>query len=123
MSGPSVYNDAYRRRFWESKLCLAFVTRSNRDQVAHKSFEIAASGGVLLAEATAEHRAAFEDGKEALFFTDLADCARLIREYLPRPEARAEIARAGHRRAVESGYSNDERLRKAIGEVRFRFRL
>ncbi len=121
--GPSVYGEAYRRRFWESKLCLAFVTRANCDQVAHKSFEIAASGGVLLAEATAEHLSVFEQGKEALFFTDLADCARLIREYLPKPEARAEIAQAGHRRAVEAGYSNDERLRQAMDTVRSRFGL
>jgi hypothetical protein len=122
-TGPSVYGEAYRRRFWDSKLCLAFITRSNCDQVAHKSFEIAAGGGVLLAESTDEHRAMFEDGKEALFFTDLADCARLIREYLPRPQARAEIARAGSRHAVESGYSNDDRLRKAMEEVRTRFAL
>jgi spore maturation protein CgeB len=120
-SGPSVYGDGYRQRFWDSKLCLSFITHSNCDQVAHKSFEIAAAGGVLLAEASAEHKSVFKEGKEALFFTDIADCARLIREYLPRSDLRAEIAQAAHRRSIESGYSNDDRLKQALDEVRSLF--
>ena len=109
---------AYRQRFWDSKICLSFVTHTNNDQVAHKSFEIAASGGFLLAEATEEHRAMFEDGKEAVFFTDLADCARLIREYLPQPELRRQIAKAGRRRALVAGYSNDARMGQAFEMAR-----
>ena len=116
--GPSLYDGAYRQRFWDSKICLSFITHANYDQVAHKSFEIAASGGFLLAEATDEHRAMFEDGVEAVFFTDLADCARLIREYLAEPELRRQVAMAGQRRAVESGYSNDARLERAFEMAR-----
>ena len=115
--GPGIYDDAYRERFWRSKICLSFVTHSNRDQVAHKSFEIAASGGFLLAEATDEHRAAFKDGSEAVFFEDVADCARLIRQYLPDRTARERIAKAGHARAMSSGYSNDARLKAAFATV------
>jgi len=116
-SGPSLGDDGYRQRFWDSKICLSFVTHANNDQVAHKSFEIAASGGFLLAEATGEHCAMFEDGKEAAFFTDVADCARLIRKYLAEPELRRRIADAGQRRAVQSGYSNDARLERAFTTV------
>ncbi len=117
-TGPAVYDDAYRQRFWHSKICLSFVTHSNRDLVAHKSFEIAGAGGFLLAEATDEHRAMFEHGKEAVFFDDLADCAQLIRHYLARPDLREKIAKAGHARAVGSGYSNDARLAQAFATMR-----
>jgi len=116
--GPSVLDDAYRRRFWESKICLSFITHANNDQVAHKSFEIAASGGFLLAEASEEHQQMFEDGKEAVFFTDLDHCARLIREYLPQPELRRKIAEAGRRRGLLAGYSNDARMGRAMAEVK-----
>jgi len=116
--GPSLQDGAYRQRFWDSKICLSFVTHANNDQVAHKSFEIAASGGFLLAEATEEHREMFEDGKEAVFFTGLADCARLIREYLPQPELRRRIAEAGWRRALVAGYSNNARMGQAFESVR-----
>ena len=116
-TGASVLDGAYRQRFWDSKICLAFVTHENCDQVAHKSFEISGAGGFLLAEATDEHRAMFEHGKEAVFFDDLADCARLIRHYLARPDLREKIAKAGHARAVGSGYSNDARLAQAFATV------
>ena len=116
--GPAVYDDAYRQRFWDSKICLAFVTHSNRDRLAHRSFEIVGAGGFLLAEATEEHLAAFEDGKEAVFFDGVDDCARLIRKYLPDPVLREKIAKAGHERAVNSGYSNDARLKIAFDTVR-----
>ncbi len=116
--GPSVLDDAYRQRFWDSKICLSFVTHANNDQVAHKSFEIAAAGGFLLAEATEEHKQMFEDGKEAVFFTDPDHCARLIREYLPQPELRRQIAEAGRRRCLVAGYSNDARMGQAMAEAR-----
>lgn len=115
--GGPVYDDGYRERFWRSKICLAFVTHTNLDQVAHKSFEIAASGGFLLAEATKEHRKTFEDGKEAVFFSDAADCARLIKAYLPDRASRERISAAGYRRAMESGYSNDAMLERALNLI------
>ncbi len=120
--GPSLLDGDYRQRFWDSKICLSFITHANNDQVAHKSFEIAASGGFLLAEATDEHREMFEDGKEAVFFTDLDHCARLIREYLPQPELRRRIAEAGRRRALVAGYSNDARMGRAMETARLTLR-
>lgn len=116
-NGGAVYESDYRLRFWQSRICLSFVTHSNLDEVAHKSFEIAASGGFLLAEATEGHLASFEDGKEAVFFSDATDCARLIRRYLPDVESRRRIAAAGHRRSIESGYSNDARLRNMVNMI------
>lgn len=122
LTGPALYDDDYRERFWKSRLCLSFVTHANRDQVAHKSFEIAASGGgVLLAEGTDEHRAMFAEGTEALFFDSLPQCAQLIRDYLPRAEERAAMARAAYRRSLASGYSNDARLGAAMETVRSLF--
>ena len=46
-----LYHDAYREAIWASKINLSFLTHSNQDEYAHKSFEIAACGGFLLAEA------------------------------------------------------------------------
>jgi hypothetical protein len=120
-TGPSVLDEAYRQRFWDSKICLSFVTHANNDQVAHKSFEIAASGCFLLAEGTDEHRHMFEDRKEAVFFDSLDHCARLIREYLPQADLRRRIAEAGRRRCLVAGYSNDARMGQAFAEVRKMF--
>lgn len=101
---------AYREAIWRARICLAWVTHSNRDEVAHKSFEITACGGFLLAEDTPGHRACFAAGEEAVFFRSVEECAALIRRYLPDEAARSRIARAGRRRAEGSGYGNDARM-------------
>lgn len=106
--------DAYRDAIWRSRINLAFVTHSNRDEVAHKSFEITACGGFLLAERTPEHMACFHEGQEAVFFSDFDECRAKIERYLNDEPARAAIAAAGQRRAWSSGYDNDSVLRKLL---------
>jgi hypothetical protein len=109
--------DAYREAIWRSRINLAFVTHSNRDEVAHKSFEIAACGGFLLAERTPEHQACFREDEEAVFFANLDECRAKIDRYLNDESARAAIAAAGQRRAQSSGYDNDSMLRRLLGRA------
>jgi hypothetical protein len=116
-SGGPAYGEAYRRLIWRSKLSLGFVTHANRDTYARRWFEVAGCGGCLLAERTADGLASFADGEEALFFTGAEDCAALIARYLPDARARARIARAGRRRATESGYDTASRMRAALQEI------
>uniref|UniRef100_A0A7V5CS41 Glycosyltransferase family 1 protein n=1 Tax=Acidobacterium capsulatum TaxID=33075 RepID=A0A7V5CS41_9BACT len=105
---------AYREAIWRSKVNLSFVTQLNEDDIAHKSIEIAASGGFLLALRTPGHQACFEEDKEAVFFSTIEECAEKARYYLEHPDEREEIARRGHARAVQSAYSNDAQLSKIL---------
>jgi len=105
---------AYREALWRSKINLAFVTRANQDEVAHKSFEIAACGAFLLAERTPGHLACFKEDEEAVFFSSLEECIAKIQRYLPDEAARARIAAAGRHRATTSGYDNDSMMRSVL---------
>ena len=105
-----LYHNAYREAIWASKINLSFLTHSNQDEYAHKSFEIAACGGFLLAERSAGHSAKFLEDEEAVFFSGVEECAAKIRRYLPDEAARAGIAAAGQLRARESGYANDAQV-------------
>ncbi len=108
---------AYREAIWRSRINLAFITHSNRDQVAHKSFEITACGGFLLAERTPEHQTCFREDEEAVFFSDFEECRVKIDRYLNDEPARTRIAAAGQRRAQSSGYDNDSMLRGLLGRA------
>jgi len=105
---------AYREAIWKSKINLSFVTQQNEDDIAHKSIEIAACGGFLLALRTTGHQACFEEDKEAVFFSSIEECAEKARYYLEHPEEREAIARRGQARAIQSGYSNDTQLAKIL---------
>jgi spore maturation protein CgeB len=112
MKGP-----AYREAMWRSKINLAFVTRMNEEDVAHKSFEITACAQFLLAERSEGHQEAFEEGKEAEFYSSLDECAEKARYYLAHPVEREQIAAAGRLRAERSGYSNDAQLAKVLERI------
>jgi hypothetical protein len=115
--GAFLKDDAYREAIWQSKINLAFVTKLNEDDVAHKTFEITACGGFLLAERTQPHQAAFEEGKEAEFFSSIEECAEKIRYYLAHPTERAQIAHCGFERAIHSGYDNETQLARVVARL------
>jgi spore maturation protein CgeB len=112
-----LYDEEYREGIWRSKINLSFLTHGNQDEYAHKSFEIAASGGFLLAERSAGHSARFKENEEAVFFSSIEECAEKCHLYLNDEAARTRIAAAGQRRAVTCGYDNDTQLAKVLGVV------
>lgn len=108
---------AYRENIWKSKINLAFVTESNEEDVAHKAFEITACASFLLALRTPGHQAAFEEDKEAVFFSSVEESADKARYYLDHPEEREAIALRGRARAATSGYDNDTQLKRVLWKL------
>jgi spore maturation protein CgeB len=120
-----MFRDEYREGIWRSKINLSFITHSNCDEFAHKSFAIAGCGGFLLAERSDGHIQRFREDEEAVFFSDIDECVLKIRKYLPDEAARTRIAAAGCARAKRDGYYNDrqmelivERVRQTVGQNR-----
>ncbi len=107
----------YREAIWRSRINLSFLTHSNQDEFAHKSFEIAACGGFLLVERSKGHLDRFREDEEAVFFSGYEELAAKIRLYLPDEAARNRIALAGQQRAWASGYDNDTQVRHIVDHI------
>lgn len=107
----------YREAIWRSKINLSFLTHSNQDEFVHKSFEIAACRGFLLAERSAGHSERFVEDEEAVFFSTYQECVEKIQRYLPDEGARERIAAAGCQRARRSGYDNDHQVGLIIERI------
>jgi hypothetical protein len=105
-----LFQQQYREAIWRSKINLSFLTRSNQDEFVHKSFEIAACGGFLLAERSEGHLQRFREDEEAVFFSTFDECLQKIRRYLNDEPTRARIAAAGLARAQRDGYHNDHQV-------------
>ena len=118
--GP-VWNDQYREVLWRSRLSIAFVTRSNRDEMSHKAVEIAAAGTSMLLESSPEHRRIFPEGS-ALFFSDPDELPELVAAALARPDL-AAIGARGEAAVHRARLSNDDEIRRALVELGYRQQL
>ena len=116
-SGSELLATDYRSAIWRSKINLSFVTHTNQDEFAHKTFEIAGCAGFQIAERCPGHLERFVEDQEIVLFSSLEECAEKIARYLPDEAARTRIAWAGYRRAVRSGYDNDTQLARILVEV------
>ncbi|MCU1323290.1 MAG: hypothetical protein JWM43_2939 [Acidobacteriaceae bacterium] len=113
-----LYLQQYREGIWRSKINLSFLTHSNQDEFVHKSFEIAACGGFLLAERSPGHSKRFEEDEEAVFFTGFDELLEKIRRYYPDEAARTRIAAAGVARGLRDGYHNDHQVSLIVDRAR-----
>ena len=104
------YGDDYRRVVAASAVNLCFLRHGNRDRQTCRSIEIPAMGGFMLHEYSEEMAALFAPDREAVYFRDTGDLVGQCRAWLG-TAARATVAAAGHRRAVEGGFSHSDRWR------------
>ena len=109
---PSLGNEEYIHTLKGSEIGLCFVSLTNYNQTASRSFEIPGCGTFLLAIRTPQHLDCYREGEEAEFFGDHEELVRKARYYLEHPVEREAIARRGHERAVNSGYSWDALMRR-----------
>lgn len=119
--GPSVWGMEYAKAIQASKINLGLLFEGGSgapkgDQITARTFEIPAAGGFMLHERTEEAVQYFEDGKECVFYSNPDDLANKIRYYLDHPVERLEIAKAGHKRCLSSGYSVDDRVETVLAK-------
>jgi spore maturation protein CgeB len=117
IAGPSMGGETYAKIINSFDINLAYLRKCNRDLQTTRSVEIPACGKFMLAERSEEHLALFEEGVEAEFFADDQELLTKTRYYLDHPEEREKIAAAGRQRCIESGHSNQERLRSMLARV------
>lgn len=88
------------------------------DLITSRTFEIPATGGFMLHERTSELSWYFEEDKECAAFSSEEELLEKIRYYLSHETDRRQIAEAGRRRALESGYSMDSRVEQVVAKYR-----
>jgi spore maturation protein CgeB len=98
-------------------VCLGLLSKGNRDLHTQRTMEIPFAGGLLCAERTSEHRALYQEGVEAVFWSDARECAERCRELLADGAARADIAKSGRRRCMTNGHLNEPVLSRVLCEA------
>lgn len=112
-----LFSEDYSKSFRAVKINLCFLKKMNYDQQTQRTMEIPACGGFMLAERTAEHRALFEEDKEAVFFSSNEELLEKCKYYLAHDEERQNIAAAGFKRCLDSDYSNYGMVKRVLNLI------
>lgn len=105
--GGHVEGDDYALAIQSAKVNLGLLSHENRDRHTTRSVEIPAIGGLLCAQRTDEHAEMYEEGAEALFWSDVAECSAKCKWALEHPIEAQRIALSGHQRHTRNGYTNE----------------
>ncbi len=113
-AGDALSGDAYAMAIQCAKVNLGLVSKGNRDLHTSRSLEVPALGALLCAERTPDHQAMYEEGTEALFWSDARECSAACRFALRNELTRQEIAAAGRRRIAANGHYNQVLMRRIL---------
>ena len=116
--GPGTKSDdEYAKAIQCAKICLGLLSKGNRDLHTTRSLEVPLLGGLLCAERTPEHLYLYDEGTEAIFWGDAAECAHVCRELLVDAPRRLEIAHRGRDRCIANGTLNERMMSRLLAEV------
>jgi spore maturation protein CgeB len=112
-----VFGRDYTAALCGAKVCLAFLSKLNRDTYTRRCFEIPACGRLLLAERTEDLLRLFDEDKEACFFSSKGELSDKVRWLLSNDSLRANIAAAGLRRVWRDGHDVTSRAKVFLKEI------
>jgi spore maturation protein CgeB len=107
----------YTKAVNATRINLGFLRKANRDLQTQRTVEVPACGGFLLAERTDEQMRMFEEGREMEFFGSFDELRSKCLHYLADEPARRRVAEAARSRCLNSGYSNQDRLRRILDKL------
>jgi hypothetical protein len=113
---PAIGRD-YTAALCGAKVCLAFLSKLNRDTYTRRCFEIPACGGLLLAERTDDLLRIFDEDKEACFFSSKRELLEKLDWLMSNGSIRAEIARAGLQRVWRDGHDVKSRAKEFLNVI------
>jgi spore maturation protein CgeB len=90
-----------------TKICIGMLSKGNRDLHTQRSLEVPFAGGLFCAERTSEHQGMYQEGVEAVFWSDAAECATVCKELLANDTLRERIRLAGMQRVKSLGVGNE----------------
>ncbi len=111
--GTVSYRDDMPKVFNQSKINMNFTIRNIRTGIPLRVWDVLGAGGFLLTNFQAELPAYFENGKELVYFEDLADMQRKAEYYLNHEDERVGIAANGLKK-VSQMHSYEDRLSKML---------
>ncbi|BAV04289.1 hypothetical protein FLA_0275 [Filimonas lacunae] len=108
MRGKSIHNTDYMTAIQGAKICIGLLSKGNRDLHTRRSVEVPYVGGLLCAERTSVHQKMYEEGVEAVFWSNAKECAAICKELLSDDAKRESIRIKGMEKVRRLQVGNED---------------
>lgn len=115
--GPALSGRDYVAALQGSKIALGLLSKGNRDLHTTRSSEIPYAGGLLCAERTIEHLTMYKEGEEAVFWSDVDECAAICKMLLVNERLREKIRSQGMEKIRLACLGNESIARIILEEL------
>ena len=112
-----VWGEEYNRALCGAKVALVFLSKLNRDTYTRRSFEIPATGTLMLSEHTEDLARLFQPDSEALYFRSISEFIGQLNWVMGDAEKRSAIAKAGLSRVQEDRHDVVARMENLVGWI------
>jgi spore maturation protein CgeB len=113
----SLNSDQYVEAVAGCDIALCILSKGNEDMHTTRTMEIPAIGRVLCAERTPEHLMLYKEGKEAVFFDTVNECADICLRLLANKPSLKALAKAGSDRVRHDRHFNEPAMARIIDTV------
>ncbi len=117
VGGDGIWGVDYPIALSCAKIGLGLLSKLIPETSTTRSFEIPASGILLLAERTDEHQELFQDRVEAEYFASNEELVEKMLGCLRNDAERCRVALAGKKRCDRSGYASKEVLVRLLKQI------
>ena len=115
--GGALYGRDYVKALQGSKICIGMLSKGNRDLHTQRSLEIPYAGSVFCGERTSEHLMLYNEGTEAVFWTNAKECADVCLDLLSDDARREQIRLAGMKKVRSLKVGHEDMCRQMLNVV------
>lgn len=115
--GSPKYGPNFSQKISQINLNLVLLNSDNRDLHTCRSFEVPASGGLVLGERTSEHELLFEDMKDGLLFTGVDELFDKADYVLSNPSFGESLRYAGYSRITSAPNKYSDRAKQILEQL------
>ncbi len=108
----------YNKALNGAKICLALLSKLNRDTYTRRCFEIPACGSLMLAERTKDLQILYKEDYEACFFSNIDELLFKVKWLLTNEHLLNDIALNGYNKVIRDKHDVKNRAIELIKEIK-----
>lgn len=117
IGGGALSGREYVAAIQGSKVCLGFLSKTNRDLHTTRSMEIPYAGGVFCAQRTTEHQKLYIENVEAVFWDNIEECISQCKKLVNDDLFRESIRTAGMLRVRHNKVGHENQCQIILEQV------